>query len=177
VVGIALFVGGAVSFIGGFDREPSFPHFPDGSFGGRRGSPSSDDGNKFWMCFVGVPVLGIGAFLTKAGYFGAAARYIASESRPAVHTITRAVAEGLRGDDGDAVGTDGRGGVAAGGEAARRRARSRVRPATRKTTPMPASAMPADRRSPAPAPNAATSRTRTRGSATSAGRRSRNPLA
>jgi len=118
VVGIALFVGGAVSFIGGFDREPSFPHFPDGSFGGRRGSPSSDDGNKFWMCFVGVPVLGIGAFLTKAGYFGAAARYIASESRPAVHTITRAVAEGLRGDDGDAVGTDGRGGVAAGGEAA-----------------------------------------------------------
>lgn len=68
---------------------------------------------KFWMCFVGMPLLAAGIFLTKIGFMGAAARYVAGEIAPvgkdtinymargtkeAVRDMTGAIAEGLRGE-------------------------------------------------------------------------------
>jgi hypothetical protein len=65
----------------------------------------------FWCAFVGIPLLGIGAALTRFGYLGAMLRYMAGEvspvgrdtfnsvaegTRPGVEAIARAVGEGWR---------------------------------------------------------------------------------
>lgn len=69
--------------------------------------------NRFWMAFVGVPLMGLGTVLTRIGFLGVAARYVAGETAPVVadtfdyvaresrdgiRTVTSAVAEGLRGE-------------------------------------------------------------------------------
>ena len=42
-----------------------------------------DDGQtKFWMVFVGLPLLAVGGWLAMAGFGGAAARYVAGEGAP-----------------------------------------------------------------------------------------------
>lgn len=66
----------------------------------------------FWCAFVGLPLLGCGTALLKYAYRGAIGRYIAgedapvvvdtlnyvaSETRPAVHAISTAIASGLAG--------------------------------------------------------------------------------
>lgn len=76
------------------------------AFGG--GSPPS----LFWCAFLGLPLLGFGSLLLKAGYAGAIARYVATEAAPvaadaidhvahhtrdAVHGTAAAIAAGLRG--------------------------------------------------------------------------------
>ena len=65
----------------------------------------------FWCGFVGMPLLFVGLVMTKFGYIGAVARYVAAESAPvakdtinymaegtqgAVKTIARSVAEGVQ---------------------------------------------------------------------------------
>ena len=37
---------------------------------------------KFWMLFVGIPVLAVGGWLAMAGFGGAAARYVVGEGAP-----------------------------------------------------------------------------------------------
>ena len=37
---------------------------------------------KFWMLFVGLPLLAVGGWLAMAGFGGAAARYVAGEGAP-----------------------------------------------------------------------------------------------
>jgi hypothetical protein len=39
---------------------------------------------RFWMLFVGIPLLAVGGWLTQAGYAGAAARYASGELSPVV---------------------------------------------------------------------------------------------
>lgn len=66
--------------------------------------------DKFWCAFVGMPLLGIGTMLLKAGYLGAMSRYVAGETAPVVadtadyvlgrskrgvRRVTQAIAEGL----------------------------------------------------------------------------------
>jgi len=65
----------------------------------------------FWCAFVGMPLLGAGAFLCKLGYLGAMTRYMAGEVAPvgkdvvnymahetkgSVKNVATAMAEGLR---------------------------------------------------------------------------------
>ena len=65
----------------------------------------------FWCAFVGMPLLFIGNVMSKFGYIGAVARYLASEAAPVakdtvnymaeetqqgVRTVARAVAEGIQ---------------------------------------------------------------------------------
>ncbi len=71
---IALAVGvvlTATAFIGFFSAF--------GSFGG----PSSfGPPPNFWMGFVGLPLIAIGSWMLKAGYLGAATRYVSGEVTP-----------------------------------------------------------------------------------------------
>ena len=65
----------------------------------------------FWYCFVGMPILFVGLVMSKFGYFGSVARYVAAESAPVakdtfnymaegtkdgVKTVARSVAEGVQ---------------------------------------------------------------------------------
>jgi len=89
--GLAFALVGALDFFGAF---------------GHGGMPE-----KFWCLFVGLPLLGIGMALLRAGFFGAAARYTAGEVAPVVgdsieylgarssgvvRDLARQVAEGAR---------------------------------------------------------------------------------
>lgn len=95
--GVPLTLLGGVSFFGSF-----------GSFGS--GASASFPGY-FWCAFVGLPLVGIGIGLLKAGYMGSIARYVAGEVAPvstdvlehmaeqgkgSVRKLAQAVGEGLR---------------------------------------------------------------------------------
>ena len=43
---------------------------------------SDDEPQKFWMLFVGIPLLAVGGWLAMAGFGGAAARYAVGEGAP-----------------------------------------------------------------------------------------------
>ena len=43
---------------------------------------SDEEPQKFWMLFVGIPMLAVGGWLAMAGFGGAAARYVAGEAAP-----------------------------------------------------------------------------------------------
>ena len=66
--------------------------------------------NLFWLGFIGLPLIFVGAVLSQFGFMGAMARYIAGESAPiatdtvkyvaeetkgAVETVSKAVAKGV----------------------------------------------------------------------------------
>ncbi len=47
------------------------------------GSMDSFEGpTKFWMFFVGIPLLGVGGWLLQAGFMGVGARYVSGEYAP-----------------------------------------------------------------------------------------------
>ena len=119
LVGAGMFIAGVVSFGDNFDDK-----FDD--VGGKsaldweiervtgKQPQKPKPANRFWMCFVGIPLLGIGIGMTRAGYLGVAARYVAGETAPVARdTINyvvdgtkdsiRDVAEAIRGDADDAV--------------------------------------------------------------------------
>ena len=50
----------------------------------------------FWCAFVGLPLLGIGARLTKIAFLGAIGRYIAGEGAPVAKDTLNYMAEGTR---------------------------------------------------------------------------------
>jgi hypothetical protein len=50
----------------------------------------------FWCCFVGIPLLGVGLMLTKAGYFGDIVRYFAAEATPVASDAFNEMAEGMQ---------------------------------------------------------------------------------
>ena len=56
------------------------------------GAMSANDGmpSKFWMAFVGLPLVVVGGWSLQAGFVGAASRYVASETAPAVRTTSQA---------------------------------------------------------------------------------------
>ena len=78
-----------------------------GSMGG------GDRPTHFWCAMIGLPVLGIGLMMLKAGYLGTIARYVATETAPvaadtlshvahgakdAVQATAAAIGKGLRGE-------------------------------------------------------------------------------
>lgn len=48
----------------------------------------------FWMLFLGLPLVGVGGALTKFGYLGVAAGYVAGEVAPVVKDTANYLAEG-----------------------------------------------------------------------------------
>jgi amino acid transporter len=91
VVGLAFLITGIASFFSAF---------------GGGGPPRF-----FWCCFVGMPLLFVGAVMCMFGFLGAVARYTAAEQIPvatdavsdlaegtqgAVKTVARAVTEGVK---------------------------------------------------------------------------------
>ena len=98
VIGLILIVVGIGSF---FSKAAKF------------GDPSDEFGppKYFWCVFVGIPVLFVGLVLSKFGYMGKVARYVAQEIAPVgkdtfnymaegtkdgVRTVAGAIGEGLR---------------------------------------------------------------------------------
>ena len=65
VIGLVLTIAGLASFFSAF-----------GSFEGMPGN--------FWMAFVGLPLVAVGASMTKIGYLGPATRYVAGEVTPTI---------------------------------------------------------------------------------------------
>lgn len=47
-------------------------------------SPGRGMPTKFWMAFVGIPVLAVGIWAVMAGFMGTASRYVAGETLPVV---------------------------------------------------------------------------------------------
>jgi ribosomal protein L40E len=109
IAGVVMFGIGIYDFTNSFGSQsrPGLLNFPGSP------QPESNKPDLFWLCFVGMFVLIGGVFLTKIGYMGAAARYVAAETAPVatdtinymaegtkegVKTVVGAVAEGLRGD-------------------------------------------------------------------------------
>ncbi|MBC6450862.1 zinc-ribbon domain-containing protein [Actinokineospora xionganensis] len=88
-VGLFFLISGAIDFFESFGRAASSDLFDD------RELPEGP--TRFWMCFVGIPLLGIGAWCLNAGFLGAASRYVADETQEAVRTTASAVGDGLRG--------------------------------------------------------------------------------
>jgi Double zinc ribbon len=50
----------------------------------------------FWCMFVGMPLLGLGVMITKLGYFGAFARYMAGEVAPVGKDMTNYMVAGTK---------------------------------------------------------------------------------
>jgi hypothetical protein len=50
----------------------------------------------FWCCFVGIPLLGVGLIMTKAGYIGSIFRYFAAETTPVATDAFNDMAEGAQ---------------------------------------------------------------------------------
>ena len=46
---------------------------------------------KFWMAFVGLPLIAVGGWLLQAGFLGAVSSYVADESAPALRTAGEAL--------------------------------------------------------------------------------------
>lgn len=86
VVGGAMFVTGIISFSSHFDERPNFPW--------ERTEPGAPD--RFWMCFVGMPLAMAGIFCTRIGFLGAAARYVAGEVAPVARDTIDYVVDGTR---------------------------------------------------------------------------------
>ena len=50
----------------------------------------------FWCCFVGMPLIALGASLTQFAFLGSIARYIAGETAPVQKDTFNYVAQGIR---------------------------------------------------------------------------------
>jgi hypothetical protein len=85
VLGLLLTVTGAIFLIAG-----AADFFA--SFGDLDAGPPT----KFWMCFVGVPLLGIGTLLLKVGFLGTVVNYASREVAPGVGHLAEAVSRGIR---------------------------------------------------------------------------------
>lgn len=101
---IVLAVGGICSIVG-------FGSFFI-SFGGFQPS------HYFWLCFIGLPMMALGLALTKFGYLGSAARYVAGETAPVLADTVKYVAEETKGAV-ETVARSAAKGVAEGMEAGR----------------------------------------------------------
>ena len=82
-LGKALAIGGAVLTAIGFV-----------SFFSSFGSPGMP--RYFWCAFLGLPMLGIGITLLKAGYLGTIARYVAGEAAPVAKDTFNYMAKGTQ---------------------------------------------------------------------------------
>jgi hypothetical protein len=63
-------------------------------FFGSFNNPGLGMPQNFWMGFIGLPLLGIGAAITKAAYLGPASRYVAGEVTPTIRDTLGALGIG-----------------------------------------------------------------------------------
>ncbi len=77
-------------------------------------SSSFDGPHRFWMLFVGIPLLAVAGWCLQAGFVGAASRYVAGETMPVVKDSASYLSdgEGVLGvgrtvDDGSTPGATG----------------------------------------------------------------------
>jgi hypothetical protein len=63
----------------------------------------------FWCAFLGMPILGVGIVLTKLGYMGRIARYMANEVAPVGKDTFNYMARGMRGSVQDLAAAVGAG--------------------------------------------------------------------
>lgn len=95
-------VGGIFAIVGAVDFFASFSAV-------RSGVPDGPD--KFWCLFVGLPMLGVGISILRAGYLGTMTRYVAGETAPVardamgalldesqdtIEGVSRSIARGIR---------------------------------------------------------------------------------
>lgn len=70
---------------------------------------------KFWMFFIGIPLLGVGGWFLQAGFAGVGARYLAGEQSPVAKDTAEYLTEGKgMGNLGVSSATTLQGGVAGG---------------------------------------------------------------
>jgi len=67
----------------------------------------------FWCAFVGMPLLAVGAMITKFAYIGAVARYFAGEVAPVGKDVTNYMVEGTKDSIRDVATAIGEGFAAA----------------------------------------------------------------
>jgi len=77
VIGGLLALGGFVSFFSAFGTFQPPRHF--------------------WMAFIGIPLIGIGGWMTRYGYLRVAAGYVAGEVAPVGKDVINYLAEGTQG--------------------------------------------------------------------------------
>ena len=53
-----------------------------------------EEPTRFWMFFVGIPLLAVGAFLLQAGFLGAGARYTSGELAPVAKDTAHYLSDG-----------------------------------------------------------------------------------
>lgn len=87
LVGAVMFVTGILSFSEKFHEVRSF--FDPGKVEHR--AP-----DRFWMCFVGMPIAIVGIVCTRIGFLGAAARYVAGETAPVARDTVNYVLDGTK---------------------------------------------------------------------------------
>ena len=76
VIGLIFTIGGMASFFSAF------------------GNPAAGAPSNFWMAFIGLPLVAVGISLIRAGYLGAASRYVAGEVTPTIHDTLGALGLG-----------------------------------------------------------------------------------
>lgn len=80
-----------------------------GSFFAAFGGHSMEPPRFFWCAFVGMPLLAVGVGISKFAYFGAVARYIASEAAPVGKDFTNYMVGGTKGSIRDVATAIGEG--------------------------------------------------------------------
>jgi hypothetical protein len=93
LVGGVMFAIGIFSFTTRFSEERDEFDRNFGKFGRER-VVAEKTPDRFWMCFVGMPIAIGGVFLTRFGYLGAATRYVAGETAPVVKDTLNYVIDG-----------------------------------------------------------------------------------
>jgi hypothetical protein len=58
------------------------------------GDSFDDAPTKFWMFFVGIPLLAVGGWCLQAGFAGVAARYVAGEAMPVIKDSAAYLSDG-----------------------------------------------------------------------------------
>lgn len=79
--------------------------------------PFSRGPDKFWMAFIGMPIMGVGGMICNFAYMGAVSRYVANETAPVGTDTFNYVAKGTKDSVRDVAEAIGDGLSQAGGSA------------------------------------------------------------
>lgn len=96
IAGLVLTLIGLSAFFTGFGQSPSFGEPPPGF-------------RRFFLAFLGLPMMAIGGAITKFAFMGAVARYVASEAAPVAKDTTNYMIDGTRDAIGDLAQSVGAG--------------------------------------------------------------------
>jgi hypothetical protein len=58
---------------------------------------SMEPPQRFWLCFIGLPLMFVGGVLSQFGFMGAVSRYVAGETAPVAADATNYMADETRG--------------------------------------------------------------------------------